>query len=159
MTGHYRMRPARLEDARQLFEWRSDPATRAASRSGAEVTWDAHLAWLESTLLDPCRRLFVAEDARGPVGTVRADFVDGVWELSWTVSPAHRGRGAGAAIVAKVAAEIAEPICADVKAENKASKRIAESAGMHLVWERDGMLHFFRDGVERSSTAGTCRTR
>ena len=42
--GRLVARAATLEDARLLWEWRNDPATRVASRSSEEVAWDDHLA-------------------------------------------------------------------------------------------------------------------
>jgi spore coat polysaccharide biosynthesis predicted glycosyltransferase SpsG len=69
------VREATLADAGLLLGWRNDPATRAASRSSAEVTEADHVAWLRSSLARDDRLLLVAEDATGPVGTVRWDLV------------------------------------------------------------------------------------
>ena len=55
-------RPATLHDARQLWQWRNDPATRAGSRSSAEVAWDDHLGWLTASLTRTDRILLVVED-------------------------------------------------------------------------------------------------
>ena len=78
------LRPATTEDADILLEWRNDPETRIASHNTAEVQRNDHISWLSRTLGNPERRLYVAEEDGDPVGTVRADFADGVWELSWT---------------------------------------------------------------------------
>ena len=94
-------RPATLHDARQLWQWRNDPATRAGSRSSAEVAWDDHLGWLTASLTRTDRILLVVEDGDGPVGTVRWDLVpepEGEragshdWEVSITVAPQRRGQ-------------------------------------------------------------------
>lgn len=109
-------RPATLQDAQQLWSWRNDPATRAGSRSSAEVPWDDHLRWLEASLTRTDRMLLVVHDAGsagGPVGTVRWDLVrepvgeresgqPGArrgrpggwpeWEVSITVAPGRRGQ-------------------------------------------------------------------
>ena len=66
-------RPATLQDARQLWQWRNDPVTRAGSRSSAEVAWEDHLRWLTASLTRTDRILLVVEDAMGLVGTVRWD--------------------------------------------------------------------------------------
>ena len=97
--ARYRLRDAVLSDDRDLFRWRNDPETRVWSRDTSDVSWDEHLAWLKSTLRSPNRRLLIAENERGAVGTVRLDLLDGAWEMSWTVAPEHRGKGVGAAIV------------------------------------------------------------
>ena len=96
-----RARPAVLTDAEALWVWRNDPATRANSRSSEEVPWERHLAWLESSLTRDDRLLLVADDDRGPVGTVRWDHEGGdEWEVSITVAPERRGQGLAGPLLA-----------------------------------------------------------
>lgn len=137
-----------MTDAALLLAWRNDPATRASSHSAASITDDTHASWLAQSLADPNRRLMIAMLDGRPAGTVRADLGQGVWELSWTVAPSHRGQGIGPRMVRLLAESIAEPIRAEVKVGNVASIRIAEAAGMLLVREANGVLHYGR-------TAGT----
>lgn len=138
------LRPVAIKDADILLEWRKDPETRKASHNKAEVQRNEHISWLSSTLGNPNRRLYVAEENGDPVGTVRADFADGVWELSWTVSPRARGRGVAKRMVSVLVSEISEPIRAEVKTGNVSSARIAEHAGMVFEREVDGVLHYNR---------------
>ena len=93
--GRLVARAATLEDARLLWEWRNDPATRESSRSSAEVPWDDHLAWLGDSLERTDRMLLLVEDEAGPVGTVRWDLArdrqgEREWEVSITVAPQRR---------------------------------------------------------------------
>jgi RimJ/RimL family protein N-acetyltransferase len=138
------LRSATIQDTDLLLEWRNDPETRRASHNTAEVQRDEHISWLSRTLNNPNRRLFVAEEDGVPVGTVRADLSEGVWELSWTVAPSARGRGVAKRMVALLAHQISDPIRAEVKAGNLASARIAEDAGMKLDREANGVLHYVR---------------
>ena len=86
-------RPATLQDCRQLWQWRNDPATRAGSGSSAEVPWDDHLRWFNASLARTDRMLLVIEDPVGPVGTVRWDLKsEGEWEVSITVALERRGQ-------------------------------------------------------------------
>jgi GNAT superfamily N-acetyltransferase len=86
-------RPANLQDSRQLWQWRNDPATRAGSRSSAEVSWDDHRRWFAASLARTDRVLLIVQDEAGPVGTVRWDLrSEGEWEVSITVSPRRRGQ-------------------------------------------------------------------
>jgi spore coat polysaccharide biosynthesis predicted glycosyltransferase SpsG len=86
-------RPAGMDDARLLWQWRNDPTTRAGSRSSAEVTWDEHVGWLTASLARSDRVLLVVEQALVPVGTVRWDLEGkGEWEVSVTVAPERRGQ-------------------------------------------------------------------
>ena len=142
--GSLSLRPATLQDAALLLQWRNDPETRAASHTTDEISPDTHLAWLAKSLSDPTRHLFIAEENGVPVGTLRTDESDGVLELSWTVAANGRGRGIGKRMVALLASQIPGPIRAEVKIGNEASRRIAEHAGLRFERECHGVLHFVR---------------
>jgi len=148
MNETIKLRPATLGDAEILLEWRNDSATRNASHNTAEVERNEHISWLSRTLGNLDCKLYVAEENGEPVGTVRADFADGVWELSWTVSPKARERGVAKRMVVVLANEILEPIRAEVKAGNIASAWIAEHVGMVFKQEIDGVLQYKRASKE-----------
>lgn len=89
-------RPAVMEDARMLFDWRNDEVTRQASRSSAPLIYDNHVEWVRTVLNNPDRILLVIEDGENSVGTVRWDHLTGIdWEVSIALSPAYRGKGIG----------------------------------------------------------------
>lgn len=144
MSETIKLRSATIRDADLLLEWRNDAETRKASHNMDEVQRDQHISWLSRTLDNRDRRLFVAEENGVPVGTVRADLSDGVWELSWTTAPSARGRGLAKRMVFLLAQQIPEPIRAEVKAGNIASARVAEHAGMEFDREAEGVLHYRR---------------
>ena len=144
MTKTITLRPATILDADVLLDWRNDPETREGSHNTAEPRRVEHIAWLSRSLGDPNRLLFVAEDDGVPVGTVRADFSEGVWVLSWTTAPRARGRGVAKRMVSLLARQISDPIRAEVKVGNIASTRVAEHAGMKFTREADGVLHYAR---------------
>ncbi len=141
------LRQASIQDADMLLDWRNDPETRRASHSTSDVVKEEHIAWLKKTLSNPNRRLLVAEEDDSPVGTVRADLSEGVWELSWTVAQNARGRGVAKRMVALLAQQISVPIRAEVKSGNIASARIAEHAGMEFNREVEGILHYSREAL------------
>jgi L-amino acid N-acyltransferase YncA len=140
-------RPATMQDARLLWQWRNDPVTRAASLSSEEVSWDDHLGWLAESLTRTDRMLLVVEDqvsSGGSVGTVRWDLrllSQGVreWEVSITVAPERRGRSlarpllrAGEVMLAEAARSSATGVTAYlavVHIENGASLRLFETSG------------------------------
>ncbi len=152
MVTKLQLRPATMQDADCLFAWRNDPETRKASHNTDEVLLQTHMEWLAGSLENPRRRLLVAEENGVPVGTVRADYSSGVWELSWIVAPDARGRGVAKTMVLEMASTIDEPIRAEVKVGNQSSARIAKFAGMKLVDEVDGVLHFRRLDIAHKKT-------
>jgi RimJ/RimL family protein N-acetyltransferase len=148
MNEKITLRPATMKDADMLLDWRNDTQTRKASHSTSEVVKEEHVAWLSKTLVNANRKLLVAEENGASVGTVRADFSEGLWELSWTVAPNSRGQGVAKRMVALLANEITEPIRAEVKIENIASARIAEYAGMAFDREVEGVCHYSREALK-----------
>ena len=135
-----------------LFKWRNDIDTRMASHTTEEVKLDKHIEWLKATLENKSRQLFVAEENGVAVGTVRTDYVNSVYELSWTVSPEDRGKGIGKRMVSLLANKINESIRAEVKKGNDASSRIAEYSGMKFVREdSSNVLHYQRDEINQKA--------
>ena len=139
MTETVRLRPATLEDAERLFQWRNDSLTRAQSLQQQPVEWQAHLNWLQASLQNPDRQLFIAESAELTgqeqlltLGTVRADKSGETFELSWTVAPEERGKGWGRKMVAALIDQLPAGVAyqAVVLNTNPVSQRIAAGLGM-----------------------------
>ena len=149
------LRPATLEDAKILFEWRNDPQARAASHNQDKISFKAHLSWLKDSLVNPDRKLYIAEEDGVRVGTVRADWTEGAFTLSWTVRPEFRGKGVGKRMVSLLAKQITEPIRAEVKVGNLASIRIAREAGLQLDYTKNGIMYFSRKASGQLSPGQT----
>lgn len=64
MNETIRLRPATINDADILLEWRNDPETRIASHNTAEVQRNDHISWLSRTLSNPDRRLNLLKKSR-----------------------------------------------------------------------------------------------
>jgi len=143
-----RLRPATLEDADRLLRWRNDPETRRRSRRKGPVDPDRHIQWLTAALADEHLRIFIAEEDARPVGTVRAERIEDVWELSWTVAPEARGCGVGSRMVVLLAHQIRGPIRAEMQADHAASARIAEKAGMTYDRTDGEIAHYSRPSAD-----------
>jgi RimJ/RimL family protein N-acetyltransferase len=122
-----RFRPATLDDASLLLEWRNDPLTRRMSINGDLVDRETHIAWLTRRLGQAEPHLYIAELHGEPFGTFR---IDGD-EISYTIAPGFRGRGLATRMLA-MALESFGPKRARVRADNAASARAAREAG-HIV--------------------------
>lgn len=137
--GGVTLRRASSADAKLLYTWRNDPATRGNSLCHAPVLWETHLQWLETCLADSTRALYVAESSGEAVGTVRSDFDGKVYELSWTVAPDWRGRGLGLGMVRALIATL--PLKSHYQAVvlhgNEASHRIALTLAMKVAERSD----------------------
>jgi RimJ/RimL family protein N-acetyltransferase len=143
MSTNMVLRRATLQDAELLLAWRNDLQTRLASHTSDTIALADHVSWLTRLLNDTSRRLFIAEEAGVPLGSVRADSeADGVTLLSWTVAPDARGHGVGKRMLAALLEKLTGTLRAEVKVGNVASMRIAESAGLLLVREEGGVLYY-----------------
>jgi len=142
------LRKAKIPDLELLYEWRNHPNTRKASHNTNKITPSEHENWLQESFANPNRKIYIAEEDGSPVGTVRVDHCNDVFELSWTVAPESTGRGIGKQIVKEVADRIKGDIKAEVKVGNIASMRIAEYAGLSLDEEKDGVLFYSRISLE-----------
>ena len=143
----FTLRNATIADARALFDWRNDPLTRQGSHNTAELEFDSHVSWVEKTLANPARQLFIVEEDGNPVGTVRIDHEpNNSAEMSWTVAPDARGRGVAKKMVRLIADHIPASciLRAEVKAGNEASVKVAEAAGLRLSEQVGDVLHFHR---------------
>lgn len=144
-----RLRPATMEDAKRLFDWRDDPETRFWSHNQGPLVWEDHLAWLERWLGAHDRVIFVGEAVRTdqPIGVVRFDeLADGTHEVGITVAPEFRGRGwAGKLLRAGLAHREGQTVIAQVMSENRRSRSLFASAGFRQVREEDGVVHYRLD--------------
>ena len=151
-----RLRDARYEDARLLWEWRNDQVTRTGFRNTAPVAWEEHLAWLRAALDDQDIVLLVAEDQKGPVGTIRFDRNGPRSEVSVTIAPTRRGERRSRALIQRGTERVGGTVDAYVKPSNEASRRAFEAAGYRLIDGGDGdaMCHYRYEPVDASYYRG-----
>ncbi|MBB2924152.1 GNAT family N-acetyltransferase [Cellulomonas cellasea] len=146
------LRPATAADARLLFTWANDPATRAQSFSTGPIAWESHVAWFERVLADPARVLWLLEDDGRPVASIRFEARGGAGEpgdadavVSVQAAPDARGRGYGRRVVAEATAlyvsATARRVVAEIRPSNTASARVFEAAGYVLVDDGDPLRY------------------
>ncbi|AGH81487.1 GCN5-like N-acetyltransferase [Psychromonas sp. CNPT3] len=142
------LRLATLEDGPLLLKWRNDKQTQQASHCSTPIKYSEHEKWLNALLQDPLRMLYVVEKNNVAVGSLRSDFANGEFELSWTVAPTHRGQSIGKQMLSLLADKIKAPIRASIKKGNSASIKIAEYVGMQYVKEEPkGVFHYQRAAI------------
>lgn len=122
-----KLRPASIDDAQLLFDWRNEPLTQAMSVNTEPVAWDDHAKWLSTRLARPEPGLYICEDDGTPCGMVRIDND----EISYTVDTGFRGKGLATKMLILARHQFG-PKRAKVKRSNEASAKAATKAG-HTV--------------------------
>jgi RimJ/RimL family protein N-acetyltransferase len=156
-----RLRRAAEGDSRTIWSWANDPETRAHSFSTEPIPWEKHIAWYAALMADQSRRLLIAVDEDdNSVGQLRLDRKGSEALLSFSISPAFRGRGFASALLEAGAAYAfgnlqLSVVNAYVKPENVRSRRAFEKAGYRHRGEEvlgeNRAMHYFvgREEVAR----------
>lgn len=118
-------RPASLGDIYTLFKWRNDPVTRANSISKDWVYWNDHVKWVKRQLKNNPPTLFIFYKSEEPVGTFRIDGDN----VSYTVSPDHRGEGIATRMLKEVH-KLHGCLVAEIFEDNEPSLKAARNAGL-----------------------------
>ena len=132
------LRRAVANDCRQVWLWRNDETTRAASLNTAPISFETHRRWFHESLQRPDRHLFIVLAAGREAGVVRLDVAEAGGTVSIHLGPAWRGRGIGPSALAALEGIAFGPLDlgrmeARVKADNGASLTAFQKAGFVAV--------------------------
>ncbi len=149
------VRRASEQDSQDLFAWRNDPVTRAASLSVAPVGWPEHSLWLAASLANDSRRLFIAmlsEERTVPVkiGMCRFDITaDGLSaEVGINLNPGYRGRGLSERVLTAAIVEFRRgdgsglTLTATIRSSNHASITLFERVGFRLSSSKNEVNYY-----------------
>ena len=128
------LRPATVEDCKQVWLWRNDEQTRQASFDSSPIPWATHEQWFLDSLRNRRRKMYVIVAGDQPSGVARLDLDGGQATVSIHLAPECRGRGLGpAALRALGDLAFGDPgldgLRAFVKAGNRASLSAFQKAG------------------------------
>jgi UDP-2,4-diacetamido-2,4,6-trideoxy-beta-L-altropyranose hydrolase len=150
-----RLRRARADDVRLLWEWANDPEVRALSFSTGPIRWETHVAWYAEKFGQNKSLMLIAEDDDGaPIGQIRFDLNGGEAELNLSLAKEKRGISLSVPLIEAGVRELfANTECgrvhAFVKPQNTASVRAFEKARFDRVGVEqirdNSALHFLCD--------------
>ncbi|MBI4523173.1 MAG: GNAT family N-acetyltransferase [Deltaproteobacteria bacterium] len=130
-----KLRHARENDCKLLWEWANDLDVRAVSFSRGSIPWETHVEWFRSKRDNPSCAFYIATvGAETPIGQIRFDLKGDQAVVSISVGREHRGKGYGSLLVRLSAGELfrttaVTAIHAYVKRGNETSVRAFERAG------------------------------
>ena len=133
---------AQFEDRSTILGWVNDPQVRRASFQTGEITEHEHASWFATILSDPDSQIWILKKKGVPCGMVRAERVDEIATLSYSVAASHRGKGISIPML-KLALEEMRKIWPNEKVEAwTRSDNIASIRALEKV-------HFQRDNTEK----------
>lgn len=139
------LRKATMADAAFLLELRNDPTAFQHFFSPQQVELTDHLQWLEQSLMNPRRALFIIEASGQSIGQVRFDIEDKTAEIGINIAQAQRGKGYGVASIADSCHFLMQNnpainvIVARVKDENEASLKAFYKAGFKKIGSQNNV--------------------
>ena len=130
------LRPASMDDAASLLEWRNDQRTRLASIERATISHDEHHRWMVASLNSSSRRLLVAELEAQPLAVIRLDLEGSTAALSITIAPDWQGADLAVPLLRRALGQAdrlaISRVEAKIRPENEASMRAFFAAGFQL---------------------------
>lgn len=129
-----RVRHANMSDEALLLAWANDQETRQNSFSPDPVSVETHHHWFHRRLRDPdnCRLYIVETEEEIPLGQVRFEKKDQIWEISYSLAPLFRGRRLGRPLLESALLKLSSDfpgvlVLGKVKQSNLSSRKVFES--------------------------------
>ena len=130
------LRKSTYNDWKILLDWRNDPITRENSFETGEVSEQTHKLWLNDSLLNPYREIYILENNNIPIGSIRSDNVStNQYVLSWSITSNQRGNGYGTKILELFLKGKTGNFIAEIKPENIASIKMVQKNGFNQLDE------------------------
>ncbi len=131
-----RLSPARIGDAKALFDLANDEFVRRNSFSSSPIRWQEHIGWFDGKLADENSVLYCVRDGDVFLGQVRFDIdpATGVAVISIGLARELRGLGLAAFVISSAVKKVSciarvSVIVAYVKDSNKASVSAFKRSG------------------------------
>jgi UDP-2,4-diacetamido-2,4,6-trideoxy-beta-L-altropyranose hydrolase len=132
------LREAAEGDELLLFEWANDPLVRRHSFTSTTIDVDGHGRWFRQRLAN-CEdyRIYIGEAGSGvPVGQVRFERENDVWQIGYSVDALFRGAGIGKRLLALAI----ERLRADVPLARIAGRVKGTNIASHHVFQVLGFI-------------------
>lgn len=98
---HCSIRKANEQDTDIVFQWANDPMAREMSFSNQPIPYDTHLEWFTKKINNTASSYYIFENENKAVAQIRFDVKESEAILSYSISPAERGKSLGVWILAE----------------------------------------------------------
>ena len=134
MMSSFILRKVNSSDCKVLLDWRNDDTTRKNSFNDELISIDTHKKYIEDTLTNPNRNLFIMEYNNVPVGTIREDKLGkNEFQLSYTIGPKYRDKKIGQTMISKYLIRRNGSFWCEVQESNVPSIKMIEKLGFKCL--------------------------
>lgn len=89
-----KIRSAKKNDSKDIFEWRNDELTRRMSLTSKIIEWENHSIWYSNSLDMDSRTVLICEDFHNKkIAMIRFDISKNSAFVSINLNPSMRGKG------------------------------------------------------------------
>lgn len=133
-----KIRRANIEDMRQYYEWRNEPAVRASAFTSEPIPWGSHIEWFTKQIQNKNSIFYIFEIEGKAIGQVRFEITDSNAEISYSIDTSFRGKKLGLPLLKQAIQQLSmnfgqvKIVTGYVKINNIASSRIFEKLGFQL---------------------------
>ena len=143
MRKSFNLREVKKNDWKVLLKWRNDKITRQNSFNSDLISVSEHKEYINNTITNLNRTLFILEYNEIPVGTIREDRLDkDELELSYIISPMYRGKKIGQIMMSLYLIERKGSFLCEVKEENVPSIKMIGKLGFKL-FKTENRVNFY----------------
>lgn len=141
-----KIKDADNSDSFDIFEWRNDPISCQMFVSNKKVTLEEHKKWIESSLRNPLRKIYIGILKDEKVGICRFDIDSKLTsaEVSINLNPTMRGKNLSYQLLSESIKTYKKTnqirLTATIKKENKASLIIFQKCSFSIV-DQDGSYY------------------
>ena len=141
-----KIKDADNSDSFDIFEWRNDPISCQMFVSNKKVTLEEHKKWIESSLSNPLRKIYIGILKDEKVGICRFDIDSKLTsaEVSINLNPTMRGKNLSYQLLSESIKTYKKTnqirLTATIKKENKASLIIFQKCSFSIV-DQDGSYY------------------
>ena len=144
MKKAFKLRAAVKKDWKILLDWRNDITTRKFSFNSSHISVQEHKEYIDNLISNSKKNLYIFEYNGIPVGTIKADQIKrGMTEISYTISPEHRGKKIGQIMINIYLLERIGTFICRVYDENISSIKLIEKLGFKL-FETEKNINFYK---------------
>jgi RimJ/RimL family protein N-acetyltransferase len=144
MKQTFNLREFKKNDWKVLLEWRNDKITRQNSFNSDVISISEHKEFIDNTVNNPTRTIFILEYNEIPVGTIKEDRLNkDEFKLSYTISPMHRGKRIGQTMISLYLIERKGAFLCEIKEDNFSSIKMIRKLGFQFIKTKN-RVHFYK---------------